>query len=157
MDQTSGGQRPSPLVVNGLVELAFGVLTGWVYGACKAAPATMQSLGIRSPDRIRQWHLELMMQGAFTVACGLAVPSRPRVVAVALAVGAWSSPSAFLPVAFKPELEARPAFRMVAVLTNVATTIGYVGIVGTVWRRWRANGGSLAWSAREIASVPSYA
>ncbi|CQD16482.1 hypothetical protein BN970_03506 [Mycolicibacterium conceptionense] len=117
----------------------------------------MQSLGIRSPDRIRQWHLELMMQGAFTVACGLAVPSRPRVVAVALAVGAWSSPSAFLPVAFKPELEARPAFRMVAVLTNVATTIGYVGIVGTVWRRWRANGGSLAWSAREIASVPSYA
>lgn len=126
---------PSPLVVNGLVELATGVLTGWVYGATKAAPDTMRSVGIQSPDRIRQWHLELMMQGAYTIACGLAVPHAPRLVATALAIGAWSSPSSFLPLAFKPELEARPAFRAAAVVANLATSIGFVGVATVGYRR----------------------
>ncbi|MHC9292959.1 hypothetical protein ACRCUN_10850 [Mycobacterium sp. LTG2003] len=128
---------PSPLVVNGLVELAVGVLTGWIYGAAKAAPEKMRSLGVQSPDRIRQWHLELMMQGAYTVACGLAVPGAPRLVAISLAIGAWSSPSAFLPLAFKPELESRTTFRTAAVVANFATSVGFVGVAAVACRRRR--------------------
>jgi hypothetical protein len=131
------GSAPSPLVINGLVELAVGVLTGWIYGATKATPETMRSLGIHSPDRIRQWHLELMMQGAYTVACGLAVPRAPRLIAILLAIGAWSSPSAFLPLAFTPELEVRPAFRTAAVVANLATSIGFVGMAAVGCRRRR--------------------
>ncbi|AFA73530.1 hypothetical protein GPOL_c25010 [Gordonia polyisoprenivorans VH2] len=130
---------PTTLAVNGLTELAFGVLTGWVYGATKATPETIRSLGVRAPDRIRQWHLELMMQGAFTVACNLAVPNAPRLVTTALAVGAWSSPSAFLPLAFKPELEDSSAFRAATVAANLATTVGYVGMVVTAYKRHRAH------------------
>jgi hypothetical protein len=123
------------LVVNGLVELAVGVLTGWIYGATKAKPETMRSLGVQSPDRIRQWHLELMMQGAYTVACGLAVPGAPRLISISLGIGAWSSPSAFLPLAFKPELQARPTYRAVAVAANLATSIGFVGVAAAGFRR----------------------
>ena len=132
---TERSTAPSPLIVNGFVELAFGVLTGWVYTATKAAPDTVQSFGLRAPDRIRQWHLELMMQGAFTAVCGLAVPHAPRWIRRSLVVGAWSSPTAFVPLAFKPELETRPAFRAAAALADVATSVGYAGMAAVALRR----------------------
>lgn len=126
---------PSPLVVSGLVELAVGVLTGWVYAATTERPAAMRKVGVRAPNRIRQWHLELMMAGAFNVVCGLAVPDAGRGTTVALAVGSWINPNAFLPLAFNPQLDkSRPAYAVPVGLGLVATTIGYLGITATAVR-----------------------
>ncbi|WFR71551.1 helix-turn-helix domain containing protein [Prescottella defluvii] len=95
---------PSALVVSGLTELAAGALSGWVFAAVRRRPETMRALGVRAPQRIRQWHLDLAMLGGFTAICGTAVPAAPRVTTAALAIGAWSNAFAFLPLAFKPDL-----------------------------------------------------
>jgi hypothetical protein len=130
-------KAPSALVVSGLTELAAGALTGWIYTAVKTQPDRMRALGIRSPDRIRQWHLDLTMLGGFTVICGLAVPDASRVTSVALAVGAWSNAFFFLPLAFRPELERRRAFLVPVVASFIATSIGFTGTARTAYRRYR--------------------
>lgn len=137
--QTSSQNRPSALVVSGLIELAVGVLSGWVYAATVEQPATMRRVGVRAPNRIRQWHLELMMAGAFNVVCGLAVPYAGRVTTVALAVGSWINPNAFLPLAFNPRLDkSRPAYAVPVFGGLVATSIGYVGIAVAAARSRRS-------------------
>jgi hypothetical protein len=129
MQQGNSKHPPSALVVSGLIELAVGVLSGWVYAAVVEQPTTMRRVGVREPNRIRQWHLELMMAGAFNVVCGLAVPDAGRGTTMALAIGSWINPNAFLPLAFNPRLDkSRPAYAVPAVGGLVATTIGYVGI-----------------------------
>lgn len=136
--QRKSKNSPSALVVSGLIELAVGVLSGWVYAATMEQPATMRRLGVRAPNRIRQWHLELMMAGAFNVVCGLAVPDAGRGTAMALAIGSWTNPNAFLPLAFNPRLDkSRPAYAVPVIGGLVATSIGYVGIAVTAARSRR--------------------
>ncbi|GAB2651351.1 hypothetical protein ABI214_04590 [Prescottella soli] len=129
---------PSALVVSGLTELAAGALSGWVFAAVRRRPEMMRALGVRAPQRIRQWHLDLAMLGGFTAICGMAVPAAPRVTTTALAIGAWTNAFAFLPLAFKPDLEDRPAYLVSVVGSFVATSIGFCGIARTAHRRYRA-------------------
>ncbi|MDH6281789.1 hypothetical protein [Prescottella agglutinans] len=129
---------PSALVVSGLTELAAGALSGWVFAAVRRRPEAMRALGVRAPQRIRQWHLDLAMLGGFTAICGTAVPAAPRVTTAALAIGAWSNAFAFLPLAFKPDLENRPAYLGLVVGSFVTTSIGFCGIARTAHRRYRA-------------------
>lgn len=129
---------PSALVVSGLTELAAGALSGWVFAAVRKRPQTMRALGVRAPQRIRQWHLDLTMLGGFTVICGMAVPAAPRLTTTALAVGAWTNAFAFLPLAFKPDLENRPAYLVPLAGSFVATSIGFCGVARTAHRRYRA-------------------
>ncbi|WP_433612104.1 hypothetical protein [Prescottella agglutinans] len=129
---------PSALVVSGLTELAAGAVSGWVVAALRRRPETMRALGVRAPQRIRQWHLDLAMLGGFTAICGMAVPGAPRLTTTALAVGAWTNAFAFLPLAFRPDLEDRPAYLVPVVGSFVATSIGFCGIARTAHRRYRA-------------------
>ncbi|TMS51147.1 hypothetical protein [Mycobacterium sp. DBP42] len=129
VQQRCSTRPPSALVVSGLIELAVGVLSGWVYAAVVEQPATMRRVGVRAPNRIRQWHLELMMAGAFNVVCGLAVPNAGRGTTVALAAGSWINPNAFLPLAFNTRFDkSRPAYVFPVVGGLAATSFGYVGI-----------------------------
>jgi hypothetical protein len=111
--------KTSPLVASGMVELAAGALSGWVYTVA----------------RVRQWHLDLAMLGTATVASGLAVPDPPRVPATALGIGAWTNAMAFLPLAFRPDLDQHPAFRAYAGASFVLTTVGFVGMAADAVRR----------------------
>ena len=95
-------------------------------------------LGIKSAARVRQWHLDLAMLGTATIACGLAVEEPPRVAAIALRIGSWTNAMAFLPLAFKPELEHHPAFGACAVASFLATSIGFSGMARAGVRRRRA-------------------
>jgi hypothetical protein len=125
---------PSALVTSGLTELAAGALSGWVFTVTKISPEAAQALGIRSPARIRQWHLDLAMLGSATVAVGAAVPHAPRSARTALGVGAWTNAMAFLPLAFRPELEQHPAYRAAATMSFAATTVGFCGVAAFALR-----------------------
>src|SRR3954464_8185210 len=116
--------RPSALLVSGLTELAAGALTGWVYTVAVKRPDLLRRIGISSPDRIRQWHLDLGMLGAYTVVAGLAVPDPPRPVALALGVGAWTNATSFLPLAFREEVVDSPAYVVPVVASFIATSVG---------------------------------
>jgi hypothetical protein len=128
----------SPVVASGLVELAAGALSGWVYTLARTQPQTAARLGIKSAARVRQWHLDLAMLGTATIACGLAVEEPPRLAATALRIGSWTNAMAFLPLAFKPELEHHPAFGACAVASFVATSVGFSGMARAGVQRRRA-------------------
>lgn len=128
---------PSLLVTSGLVELAAGALSGWVYTFVHTQPEQARALGIESGDRIRQWHLDLAILGTATVACATAVPDAPRPVAAALGVGAWTNAMAFLPMAFKPGIDRTLPFRAAAAASFVATSVGFTGMAATAIRRRR--------------------
>lgn len=123
---------------SGLLELAAGSLSGWVYTLGRTNPELAARLGIASVPRVRQWHLDLAMLGTATVACGLAVPDPPRVPSTALAIGAWTNAMAFLPLAFKPELDRHPLFIAGATASFLATTVGFTGMARAALRRRRA-------------------
>jgi hypothetical protein len=123
------------LVLSGLTELALGALSGWVYTAAVKRPDLLRAVGIGSPARIRQWHLDLGMLGAYTVVCGLAVPDAPRAVEVALGIGAWTNAMSFLPLAFREDLIDRPVYLVPVVGSFVATSVGFTGMAVTAWRR----------------------
>jgi hypothetical protein len=132
---------PSRLVTSGLTEIAAGALSGWVYTLALTQPELAGRLGIKSAARVRQWHLDLAMLGTATLASGMAVPDPPRVPSIALGIGAWTNAMAFLPLAFKPDLESHPAYRVCALGSFVMTTVGFTGMaVDAVRRRSSARG-----------------
>jgi hypothetical protein len=120
---------PSALVVSGLLEVAAGALAGWPYTVVRQDPeAARRLLGIKSAARVRQWHLDLAMLGGLTVAVGTAVPDAPRWASVPLGIGAWTNAMAFLPLAFKPDVDRHPAYRALAGASFVATSTGFAGM-----------------------------
>ncbi|HEX8103991.1 MAG TPA: hypothetical protein VF533_15340 [Solirubrobacteraceae bacterium] len=133
-------EPPSLLLTSGLAELAAGALSGWVYTLVRTQPDQARRLGIVSGPRIRQWHLDLAMLGTATVACAHAVPDAPRPVAAALGVGAWTNAMAFLPLAFKPDLDQRLAFKAAAAASFTATSVGFTGMAATAITRRRRRG-----------------
>jgi hypothetical protein len=74
MTPNASRSASSALVASGLVELAAGALSGWIYTATRMGVGA----GTVDPKRIRQWHLDLAMLGTATVAAGLAVPDAPK-------------------------------------------------------------------------------
>jgi hypothetical protein len=129
--------RPSLLLASGVTELAAGALSGWVYTFARKQPERAREAGIVNTARVRQWHLDLAMLGTATVAMAVAVPGAPRPVAAALGTGAWVNAMAFLPLAFKPDLEDHPAFLAAVVTSFVATSVGFTGMAATVFKRRR--------------------
>lgn len=130
-------ERPSLLLTSGVAELAAGALSGWVYTLARTQPDRARALGIVNTARVRQWHLDLAMLGTATVALAVAVPDAPRPIAAALGLGAWGNAMFFLPLAFKPDLDRRPAFLAGVATSFVATTIGFGGMAGVVAGRRR--------------------
>ena len=132
---------PSGLVASGVVELAAGALSGWVYAAVMYDDGA-RKLGIRSTARIRQWHLDLVALGTSTIALGLAVPDAPTGVRHTLAVGAWSNAMMFLPLAYRPELIQHPAYRALGLASFVTTSVGFSGMAAVALARVAATRGS---------------
>lgn len=130
-------EPPSALVTSGLTELAASALSGWVFTLCRQQPEVAAKLGIKSVPRIRQWHLDMAMLGTAAVACGLAVPDAPPTVQRALALGTWTNATAFLPLAFKPELDQTLGYKAAATASFAATTVGFCGMAASAWRARR--------------------
>ena len=128
---------PSGVVTSGVVELAAGALSGWVYAAVRYDGDGARKLRIKSPARIRQWHLDLIALGTATVAVGLAVPDAPKTVQGALVAGAWTNAMMFLPLAYWPEALQNPAYRRLGLASFVSTSVGFTGMAVSAVRRRR--------------------
>ncbi|MBI2690324.1 MAG: hypothetical protein HYX29_00035 [Solirubrobacterales bacterium] len=92
-------QNVSWITQAGAVELAVGALSGW---AVWMATDTdwLKKIGVRSPRRIFQAHLDLIIMGVILIAVGTAAPDFPEPWSVILVVGAWTNALLFLPAAW---------------------------------------------------------
>ena len=79
-----------PLLVKlGISELAVGVLSGWAMVAMVERPEALKRAGVRQLGRIRQTHLDLLMQGTILAAIGAAIGSVPVWIGILLVTGAY--------------------------------------------------------------------
>lgn len=110
----------------GLIELALGGLLGWAMVVREEKREWLQRIGIVAPQRIRQVHLDYVMMGLILIGVGLAVPDLPTAIAAALVFGTLVNPFLFVPLAFDPEVEKRPWYRVLAVISFLGVSGGLV-------------------------------
>ncbi|MET0559160.1 MAG: hypothetical protein ABW065_10880 [Solirubrobacterales bacterium] len=120
------------LIRIGLIELALGGLLGWAMVVRDEKPEWLRRIGIVAPARIRQVHLDYVMMGLILIGVGLAVPSLPTWIGVALVFGTAVNPLLFVPLAFDPEAASRGWYRALAVVsfTAVSGALVAAAIVG---------------------------
>lgn len=133
--------RIDGLILSGLTELALGALTGWPMAMAVSRPHELPKIGIRSPARLRQWHLDLIMLGSLTAAAPVLVPNPPRKVALPLAAGAWVNANAFGVLAFRPGLKNHPVYRR----ASRHRSCRHLG-ASPGWQPWPGNAG---WNSDE--------
>ncbi len=120
------------LVRAGLIELALGALLGWAMVVREERPDWLRRIGVVAPARVRQVHLDYVMMGLILIGVGLAVPSLPTGIGVALVFGTAVNPFLFVPLAFDPEASRRAWYRALATVSFLAVSGGLVAaaIVG---------------------------
>ena len=83
----------------GAIELAVGALSGWVVWVATDTD-WLKRIGVRSPRRIFQAHLDLIVMGVILIAAGTAAPDFPAPWSWFLVIGAWTNALLFLPAAW---------------------------------------------------------
>jgi hypothetical protein len=126
-----------PLLVKlGICELAAGVLSGWAMIAMVERPEALKRLGVRQLARIRQTHLDLLMQGTILAAIGAAVISVPTWIGVLLVLGAYVAPLTLGVLAFRPELQKDSlVYRGLNTAVLAGFTVAWVALAVTVLSR----------------------
>lgn len=123
-----------PLLVKlGICELAAGALSGWAMVAMVERPEGLKRLGVRQLGRIRQTHLDLLMQGTILAAVGAAVTSVPTWIGILLVLGAYIAPLTLGVLAFRPELQKGSlVYRGLNTAVLAGFTVGWVALAVTV-------------------------
>jgi hypothetical protein len=126
-----------PLLVKlGICELAVGVLSGWAMVAMVERPEALKRAGVRQLGRIRQTHLDLLMQGTILVAIGAAISSAPTWIGILLVIGAYLAPLTLGVLAFRPELQKGSiVYRGLNTAVLAGFTVGWVALAVTVLSR----------------------
>jgi hypothetical protein len=86
----------------GAVELAVGALSGWIVWMATDTD-WLKRVGVRSPRRILEAHLDLIIMGVILIAVGTAAPDFPTPWSIFLVVGAWSNALLFVPAAWSDQ------------------------------------------------------
>jgi hypothetical protein len=116
----------------GVVELAVGVLSGWVMVMTLEAPDVLRRLGVRQMGRIRQAHLDLLMQGTILIAVGVAVDPLPTWIGVLLVVGAFLAPPLLGVLAVRPDLRERSVgYKAINTVVLLGFSVGWVALAIT--------------------------
>lgn len=126
-----------PLLIKlGICELAVGVLSGWAMVAMVERPEALKRLGVRQLGRIRQTHLDLLMQGTILAAIGAAVTSVPTWIGALLVIGAYLAPVGLGVLAFRPELQKGSiVYRGLNTTVLAGFTVAWVALAVTVLSR----------------------
>lgn len=126
-----------PLLIKlGICELAAGVVSGWAMVAMVERPEALKRRGVRQLSRIRQTHLDLLMQGTILVAIGAAMTSVPTWIGILLVVGAYVAPLTLGVLAFRPELQKGSiAYRGLNTAVLAGFTVAWVALAVTVLSR----------------------
>jgi cell division protein FtsW (lipid II flippase) len=117
----------STLVKVGLCELAFGALTGWVVVLRTEYPDVLKRIGVESPRRILQAHLDWIIMGIILIAVGVALPDLPTWLAWVLGFGAIVNASLFVPLAFRESFSTALPYRIITLVSFTAMSVGTVG------------------------------
>lgn len=126
-----------PLLVKlGICELAVGVLSGWAMIALVEKPQELKRLGVRQLARIRQTHLDLLMQGTILAVVGVAVASVPTWIGILLVLGAYVAPATLGVLAFHPGWQKDSAvYRGLNTAVLTGFTVAWVALAITVLSR----------------------
>ncbi len=114
------------LIQIGLIELAVGGLLGWAVVLRKEKPDFFQRIGLKQPRAVLQIHLDYILMGLILIALGTVLEEPPPALAGLLIFGTVVNPLLFLPGAFDRANEKKPAFRIVAVASFTAISVGLV-------------------------------
>lgn len=99
-------------------------------------PEALKRLGVRQLSRIRQTHLDLLMQGTILVAVGAAVTSVPTWIGILLVLGAYVAPLTLGVLAFRPELQRGSVlYRGLNIAVLAGFTVAWVALAITVLSR----------------------
>jgi hypothetical protein len=124
------------LVKLGICELAVGALSGWAMVAMVEVPEALKRHGVRQLGRIRQAHLDLLMQGTILTAIGAAVASVPTWIGILLVTGAYVAPLTLGALAFRPEMQKDSiAYRGLNTAVLAGFTVAWVALAITVLSR----------------------
>ncbi|MFT4034267.1 MAG: hypothetical protein QM679_01680 [Patulibacter sp.] len=134
---TSPSRTVDGLMVSGLTELALGAVLGWPYSLAIDDPVLARRLGIRSADRLRQFHLDLIALGGLSVLASTALPDLPRRVSVPLGIGAWTNAFGFGVLVLRPDATASRGYRAAIGGSFATATAGFVSLAAEGWRRHR--------------------
>jgi hypothetical protein len=116
----------------GIFELTVGVLSGWLMVMTLEAPDVLRRLGVRQMGRIRQAHLDLLMQGTILVAVGLAVDPLPTWIGVLLVAGAFLAPPLLGVLAVYPGWQKESiAYKAINTVVLGGFTVGWVALAIT--------------------------
>lgn len=83
----------------GAIELALGALSGWIVWIALDTK-WLKKIGVRSPRRLLQAHIDLIMMGTILIAVGVAAPDFPKPWSIFLVIGAWTNAFLFVPAAW---------------------------------------------------------
>jgi hydroxylaminobenzene mutase len=100
------------------------------------SPEGLKRLGVRQLGRIRQTHLDLLMQGTILAAIGAAVSSIPTWIGILLVLGAYVAPLTLGVLAFRPELQkGSTVYRGLNTAVLAGFTVAWVALAVTVLSR----------------------
>ncbi|MEH3052648.1 MAG: hypothetical protein PGN13_01375 [Patulibacter minatonensis] len=114
------------LVQVGLVLLAVGALLGWVVTLRVEYPQLIARLGVKSPRRLLQMHIDYVMMGVILIAVGLALPELADWHRSVLIFGTIVNPLLFLPLAFDESLSKSLPYRALTGASFLAMSTGTV-------------------------------
>jgi hypothetical protein len=124
------------LIKLGICELAVGVVSGWAMIAMVDKPEGLKRLGVRQLGRIRQTHLDLLMQGTILTAVGAAVAAVPTWIGILLVLGAYVAPLTLGVLAFRPDLQGGSiVYRGLNTAVLAGFTVAWVALAVTVLSR----------------------
>ena len=120
----------------GILELTVGVLSGWAMVATIESPELLRRAGMRHLGRVRQAHLDLILQGVILVAVGLAVDPLPTWIGFLLVQGAFLAPLLLGVLAFDSELQkGSRAYRALNTAVLTGFTVAWVALAVTALSR----------------------
>lgn len=111
----------------GLCLLAFGALSGWVVVLRTEYPELLRRVGVKSPRRLLQAHIDYIIMGVILIAVGTALPDLATWNRIALIVGTFVNPTLFLPLAFREDWSKAILYRVVTVASFATMSVGTVG------------------------------
>lgn len=114
------------LVQLGLCELAVAGLMGWIIVVRLERPELLTRIGVESPRRLLQAHLDYVMMGLIAIAVGLTLPGLQDWIVAAVAFGTVLNPFLFLPLAWDERRANQLPFRVLTIVSFVAMSGGLV-------------------------------
>src|SRR5215467_6560207 len=99
-------------------------------------PKELKQLGVRQLARIRQTHLDLLMQGTILALVGVAVASVPTWIGILLVLGAYVAPLTLGVLAFYPDWQKESiVYRGLNTAVLTGFTVAWVALAVTVLSR----------------------